>query len=254
MKIQRRLPLARCIALLESATVKDSPFGTMFLKSHTIIAKINGAKFRLREKRGYSNSFAPYFYGEMRANGEGTEISGDFRLHPFVIGFMALWFGMLFVMGGVMISSIVQLATHHVSAKSNPWIGIFVPVLMMVLGFAMVMFGQWLARNEKVRIIRFLETVFSPETKPAPVILETSPSPNASPLWGVILFFGGLGTMSCVLGLSGISSVETARTPVIAHFQSSWAQGLAVVNGLFLLLMAYGTWKRSAPSGFWAFA
>ena len=253
IKIQSSLGTEECRAALKNATVNDSTFKTMFVDSGTILCKFDGDSFRLRQKRSYRNSFAPFFYGKLSQTMTGTEISGEFRLHPFVMAFMTLWFGLLLVIGGTMAwVSLVQLVTGHSNAKNaNPIMGLLVPVIMLVFGVALVKFGKWLARSEEDNISNLLKETFSADKDsslvssirtPAKKIVMTIP----------MLVFAGMGILSLVFCFSGISSyTASASSNDMAHsgtgityYYDQWGRWLSFANGVFLCVMAYGIWKR----------
>ena len=51
---------------------------------------IDDCKARLQQRRNHRNSFAPYLYGQFNAADGGTQVEGEFKLHPFTKIFMAL--------------------------------------------------------------------------------------------------------------------------------------------------------------------
>jgi hypothetical protein len=255
MKIQSPLGVEECVAVLKSATVNDSPFGTMFLSAGTIICKINGHNFRLRQKRSYGNSFGPYFYGKLKQAEIGTEISGDFRIHPFVFAFMALWFGLLIVIGGVMVlTSFTQWVTGHYdhTKNANPLVGVFAPLVMAIFGIGLVKFGKWLGRSEEARMSEFLQQTFSANKVPPKAAFTQPTSSQKISMTVPMLLFAALGVLSFASSFTGISSYHASASSndlshsgaIITYYHDQWGRWLALANGIFLGFMAYGIWKR----------
>jgi hypothetical protein len=255
MKIQSPLSVGECVTLLKSATVNESPFGTMFLNSGTIICKFNGNNFRLRQKRSYRNSFCPFFYGKMIQTEKGAEISGEFRIHPFVVAFMALWFGFLILGGGIIFfTSLTQLVTGHYdhTKEANPLVGIFVPIIMAIFGIALVKFGKWLGRSEEANMTSLLQELFSSNPKSTVPILLKPETPKEMTMWLPILLLSLMALLSVTACFTGISSFQTSASSTdpkhtgatITYFHDQRGRWLAFANGVFLGSMAYGIWKR----------
>ena len=125
----------------------------------TIYAKIRGDRFRLfATGPAYThNSFAPFFYGRLEEETNGTKIRGSFRMHWYVQGFLMVWFGGLAVMSGVVLFLILfrpNSAWEH--GRSPPvWMAAG-PVGMMALGAGLVLFCRWLARGQRENLRSFL--------------------------------------------------------------------------------------------------
>jgi hypothetical protein len=262
MKIQSPLSIEECVTVLKNATVKDTAFGTMFVAAGTIICKFSGNNFRLRQKRGYGNSFAPFFYGKLRQTETGTEISGEFRIHPFVLAFMAIWFGGVLLIGGTMaLTSLAQLITGHYdhTKNANPLLGIFIPVIMLVFGAALVKFGKWLGRSEETKMNNLLQEAFSTNKAPSLAALTQPLPPQKISMTVPLLLFAALGLLCFVSAFTGVSSYHTSAShyttsassndlshssTVITYYHDHWGRWLAFANGMFLWFLAYGIWQR----------
>ncbi len=66
-------------------------------KHKTFQGQIVGLGFRIRRIIHYNNSFLPVVRGEVRPGGLGARVEITMRLEAFVIGFLCVWFGMLFL-------------------------------------------------------------------------------------------------------------------------------------------------------------
>lgn len=255
MTIQSPFSVEQCRALLQSTTVPESTFGTMFLPAGKIIGKFSGDNFRLRQKKSYNNSFAPFFFGKLSQTSSGTEISGKFRMHPFVVAFMALWLGMVVVIGGTLcVVSLGEIVTGRIppNQHGNVWLGVLIPMIMLIFGIALVSLGKWLGKRDEAAMTRFLQETFAAEKAAIDPRFVPLAARQKTAMTGLILFFAALGLVSILSSLTGIShyqsryssnAVPQART-TMTHFSNQWERTLAFSQGLFLLLMAYGTWKR----------
>lgn len=121
----------------------------------TIAAKIRDDHFRLFAwgPANVRNSFAPFFYGILQSEADGTSIRGHFRVHPVVRGFVALWFGGL-IAGSALFLFMPQ--SNWSGGQAPPALAVLAPVAMIFLGFGFVHFGRWLARGQRDSIQNFL--------------------------------------------------------------------------------------------------
>ncbi len=121
----------------------------------TIIAKVNGERFRIfaRGPRYVHNSFAPFLYGRVAANADGTRIDAKFRMHPVVRVFMSVWFGGLAIMA---LAFPLILLTGNLKADVPPFTVIATPFLIILFGIGLIAFGRWTARGQVSRILEFL--------------------------------------------------------------------------------------------------
>jgi hypothetical protein len=248
MTIQTPLGIEACRERLKEATSPDS-LKSIFVSSGTILCSFSGNRFRLRQKKAYNNSFEPLFYGVLTPQTGGTEISGDFRMRPFVIAFMALWFGMLVIIGGVMVAqNLRHLISGQSSAGANRVLGIVGPLVMAAFGVGLVAFGQWLGNSQKTEMTRFLQETFSPSALAAsavPALRKSAKIDMTKP----ILIFAGVGLMSVIFALAGVANFHAMTsngasslevTPLVGYSSRSLTFG----QGVFMLFLAYGTWKR----------
>ncbi len=164
------LPPIECAARLASAIDCERSalisFSSIF-GSKPIAGKVTETSLRLRKRIGYRNSFQNFLTATMRPEGTGTVISGEFAMHPIVRVFMTIWFGGVILIGGTMFIGTIGgflfgLAPHG----DNAWIGVVVPPLMLLFGFALVRFGSYLARDEARFITDFLLQVLNANDTP----------------------------------------------------------------------------------------
>jgi len=164
VKIQSPPSVEERVIALKSATIGDTLFGIKFVASGTIDCKVNKDKFTLRQRRLYGNAFGPVLYGKLRQMDNGTEISGEFRMHSIVFAFLCVWFGVVLLGGGILaVTGLTQLITGHNDhgKNDNPLLGIFGPVFMLVMGIAVVKFGKLFGRSEEIKMASFLQELFA---------------------------------------------------------------------------------------------
>jgi uncharacterized RDD family membrane protein YckC len=145
-----------------------------------ITGKFNRDRLRLQKRRFYNNSFAPFFYGEVRPTDAGSELVGEFKLHPFVRVFMGIWFTGA-MLGATAITMTVLVRGH--AAHAGPALAI--PFALPLAGFGILRFGRWLARNEPPFIVQFLERCAASDSSES-VAVETeslAASSSTVPEW-----------------------------------------------------------------------
>jgi len=158
MKISSKLSQDRLLLKIKNSVENEPFFSFSYFKnmgSVKIIGKFKGNKFRLNKRIYYRNSFIPYFYGEVVKVEGGSEIIGEFKMHPLVRIFMGVWFA------GVGFSFLTGLYSYCFPGSGNGnnhplgWGGL-IPLAMIAFGVLLVKSGQWFERNSKVDIIEFL--------------------------------------------------------------------------------------------------
>lgn len=78
-------------------------------------------------------------------------------MHPAVTGFLALWFtGVVIIGGAILIHSLMQLASGPSPVPSGVWLGIGIPVVLIVFGVGLLRFGRHLARDDQPYLIDFI--------------------------------------------------------------------------------------------------
>jgi hypothetical protein len=127
-----------------------------------VLASFDGYKFRLYVQRNYRNSFAPIFSGRLIPQVNGTRVEGRFGMHPFVKIFLAVWFGGVAIIGGlIFIRSIGQALSVYTSDNQHTLIGFAVPLILLFFGILLVRFGKQLGRNEETLILNWLKRSFA---------------------------------------------------------------------------------------------
>jgi hypothetical protein len=153
------LGVEECLGRLSDAT--DSPKLTLFsrsgyLGSKPVMAKIDGKKIKLWKRRYYRNSFAPFFFGTISPQAQGSLIEGHFGMDPFVKAFMVFWLGSVLV---ACVSVLIATLSHPFHARDLP--AFIIPPGMIIFGIALPKIGSWMARSEDKYLREFLETTLA---------------------------------------------------------------------------------------------
>ncbi len=114
-----------------------------------VIGRVDERSFRLRLRLKYRNSFQTFLFGKIMEDGRSTRLRCRVGMHPIAAAVMALW---LIAVVGLLVAALSSM-------DSDPAAGLFlaVPGAMVAFGVALVWLGRWLARDERRRLIAFLE-------------------------------------------------------------------------------------------------
>jgi len=135
-----------------------------FAGSKPILGRICGNTFRLQKRRLYRNSFAPFLYGQVRSSVSGSLIELRFRMHPFVMVFMCIWFSGVILIGGfISIHALIEIIRGGYGAKENQWLGVGIFPAMLTFRVLLVAFGKWLGKSEKRYMLTFLQETLQAE-------------------------------------------------------------------------------------------
>ncbi|HYJ78999.1 MAG TPA: hypothetical protein VEW03_05335 [Longimicrobiaceae bacterium] len=84
--------------------------------------EVDAAGFRIQRIIGYRNSFLPRIRGVISPTATGSRVDCTLTLHPFVIAFMAVWFGAFML--------------TPTPPGQSPWFRL-VPVAMLLFGWVL---------------------------------------------------------------------------------------------------------------------
>lgn len=90
-------------------------------------------QFRIQRIINYRNSFLPEIIGHFNSSLNGTKIDLNFKIQPFVLVFMGIWFGTLSI-------ALMAILVGIFAQGANP-MAILAPLVMLIFGFALVYFG-----------------------------------------------------------------------------------------------------------------
>jgi hypothetical protein len=124
--------------------------------SKPLLVKFEGNQFALWKRRYYRNDFAPYFFGTLSPDNQGTRLEGHFDMNRWTKIFMRIWiaFALLF-------SVPVLFAMLSRPIQGNAWVGILFPIGFILFGIFLPKFGRWLGRSEEKFMVEFLEATLA---------------------------------------------------------------------------------------------
>ena len=117
-------------------------------------------KIKIRKRIKYQNSFQMIYHASIEAKHGGSYISGAFKMHPLVTGFMAIWVTGVILIGSLLfISGLIALLTESDNLDSVSAIAFLIaPIVMCAFGYALVRFGRHLTESDIEYIKEFLIT------------------------------------------------------------------------------------------------
>jgi hypothetical protein len=124
--------------------------------SKPLLVKLDGNRFVLWKRRYYRNDFAPYLFGTLSQDNQGTRLEGHFDMNRWVKIFMKIWIAF-----AVLTSLPVLFATLNGPVRENAWVGVAVPIGLIAFGIILPKFGRWLGKNEEKFMTEFLETTLA---------------------------------------------------------------------------------------------
>jgi hypothetical protein len=132
--------------------------------SKPILGRVGKNTFRLRKRRFYRNSFAPFFYGQVSPFNSGSLIEGHFGMHPFVKVFMGIWFsGVILIGGSISLRTVIEIIRNGYGGKENQWLGVGIFPIMLTFGVLLIASGKWLGKSEEANILKFLQETLQAE-------------------------------------------------------------------------------------------
>jgi len=147
---------SRLMAVIDTERSALFSFAALF-GTRPVIGRVTDSSLRLRKRIGYRNSFQSFLTATMRREAEGTVISGEVAMHPFVRIFMIIWFsGVILIGGTIFLVTIGSLISHSAHQQQNAWVGAVIFPAMLVFGYGLIQFGRYLARGEAPFLEDFL--------------------------------------------------------------------------------------------------
>jgi hypothetical protein len=122
-----------------------------------VLGNTSGDKFHVYVvRKDFRNSFAPHFYGKLKAAASGTIIKGKFGMNFFIRIFVSMWFVGVVSIGGS--KAIVSLrALINGQPAENVYVGLFFPCALFLCGLLMVYWGKRLGTDDEAQIVTFLQ-------------------------------------------------------------------------------------------------
>jgi hypothetical protein len=130
--------------------------------SKPVVGRVTDSTLRLRKRIWYRNSFQTYLTATMRPEGSGTRICGEFAMHGFARAFMAVWFGLVLLIGGGSFIFALISGLRDTSQLQSALSVFLFGAPMLVFGTLLVWFGRYLARDEARFMTEFLRNLVAP--------------------------------------------------------------------------------------------
>jgi hypothetical protein len=149
VELTSKLAPTEVLRRLEAGVDSDWAFGG----GKDVVGRVAADSLRLRMRISYRNSFQTFLFGAVRADGRGTRIVARTGAHPAAAVFATLWIAVVGIGAAIAVTGVIW------GAPGDPalWLIVLVPVGMFAFGIALVMAGRWFARDERARLIAFLE-------------------------------------------------------------------------------------------------
>jgi len=151
VEVVTKLDRAEFLRRLQAGVDSEWTFGG----GKSVVGKVDDDGFRLRLRIEYRNSFQTFMFGAVQADGRGARIVARTGMHPFAAVFMTLWLSVIALASATGVAGLAQAEP----GETAPWFVILVPVGMLAFGIALVGIGRWIARNERARLVEFLERI-----------------------------------------------------------------------------------------------
>ena len=122
--------------------------------SHPVRGRVTEKGFWIEKSIHYRNSFQTVARGRWIPEGNGSRIDVTLGMNRFMVVFILAW---LVLVGGIGVMWwFIDSPATNPRPEKFPALAAALPLLMLVLGVALVAFGRWLARNEAPELTQFL--------------------------------------------------------------------------------------------------
>jgi hypothetical protein len=151
------LPIGECKERLTKAV--DPPW--MLFGGKPVLGSLRAGTLVAGKRIFYGNSFRTMMRARLSESGATTRIHCSFGMPAFTTIFMTVWFGLLFLIGGMMmIGAIFVAVTGGEQRESLGPLGLlmlfFAPPLMFGFGVGLVHIGQRATRGHRQYLIDFM--------------------------------------------------------------------------------------------------
>ncbi len=166
LRLLSEIPPEEVLALIESKAERDHLAMWFKVKPFwkPVLARVKAPRFRLRQHRNFGNSYGPFLYGQVLPHGNGSEITGRFRMHPLVRAFLVLWLS-----GVAAFGALGALQGPSPNSGGPRWLFPLAALAFAAFAVLMTRFGWWLGKNERRTISEFLEDLAARESpRPEP--------------------------------------------------------------------------------------
>jgi hypothetical protein len=130
--------------------------------SAPMIGYLDGDQFYLHKRSTWRNDFAPYCYGNFVTQNNGTLIECYFDLHRWTKVFMNFWLTFAILLGvPIFALSIWDLLKTGRYNDGGEYLGLVLPVMMVLFGIYLPKFGLSLGESNEQLILEFLRNALA---------------------------------------------------------------------------------------------
>jgi hypothetical protein len=130
--------------------------------SASVIGWLDGDQFFLHKRSTWRNDFAPYCYGNFVTQDNGTIIECYFDLQRWTKVFMNFWLTFAILLGvPIFAFSVWDLLKTGRYNDGDEYLGLVVPVIMVLFGIYLPKFGLSLGESSEQFILEFLQKTLS---------------------------------------------------------------------------------------------
>jgi hypothetical protein len=123
-----------------------------------IIGRVVGNEFRLHKRRYWHNSFGPVLFGRVLPDSKGAAIAVYWDIWRWPRVFMKVWLGFALVMGiPILFTSVREAVRERSIVNDNVWVGLVVPLGLVLYGLLFPRIGEALSFHEKEHVMELLE-------------------------------------------------------------------------------------------------
>jgi hypothetical protein len=227
VEFQSAFGLAESVGRLKAATRRSVFFA---MAREAAVGRVSAQRVVLqRAIPMFGNSFKPFFVGKFIEHDGRVFLVGQFRMLWFVRVFMTFWFGMIALMA-------LLSATGAPASSHNRWFSFLGAIVMATAGLALVTLGKWLSRNDPAWISGVIAGALSAEKAPTPPLRSADSSRTR--------VIGALCLLLAVLSWLPLFTSGSPTVPGSAAGSSHLPSALSAIDGLVLLFIAYGAFRR----------
>jgi hypothetical protein len=127
--------------------------------SASIIGWVDGYNFYLHKRRYFHNDFAPVCRGSLLPQDKGTRIECYFDVPRWTQIFMRFWLAGAILIGvPIFVISLLDLLKTGIFSDGDQYLGLAVPVALVLFGIFLPMLGLLISEPEEGFILEFLQS------------------------------------------------------------------------------------------------
>lgn len=167
LSLEVALPPPRARERLRSTMqeVRSFLFSPAWGGERPFVGAVDGERFRLRVRHGYSNGLTRLLYGRIVPAGSGSRIECEFRTLGFVVGVLrAAWIAILVLAGPHLLEVTRQARAEGAVAWPQLALSLLVPLGMLALLIGIEALARRMGRHDEKRMRRHLASLYEDVT------------------------------------------------------------------------------------------